>query len=182
MKKNELFFKENNNFLTKENIEFIEKIILGNNFSWFLSEGNITKKLYIPYLTHCVLKRLDEYTIDQCLNSHFYKDTLDILNNFCKSIEEKPNVYLRMNYNLIFNIKETKPFIHKDHEMPHKQIIIYLNEPDDKETGTYILNEKEEIIKKCIAKKYKGICFGHNKHYALHPKVNHRVILVATFI
>ena len=44
MKKNELFFKENNNFLTKENIEFIEKIIFVNHFSWFLSQADITKK------------------------------------------------------------------------------------------------------------------------------------------
>jgi hypothetical protein len=90
------------------------------------------------------LKRLDEYPIDKCINSTFYLDTLKIINNFLSSIKETANIFLRISYNFTFSLEHQDLFIHKDHVIPHKQIIIYLNDPFDKEASTFILNEKKK--------------------------------------
>ena len=68
-----------------------------------------------------------------------------------------------------------------DHDFPHKQLIIYLNESDGE---TVILDHKDKIWKKIKPELYKAICFeGPIKHYATTPlKYNRRIICVLTFI
>ena len=183
--KSKLFFKQGKNFLSKENKIFIEKTVFGNMFGWFLSDvtADKTSETSAPFLSHTVLKRLDEHPIEKCITSNCYKDTLHILHNFCKSINERPNLFLRINYNLTFSVTQKKPFIHTDHScIDYKQIIIYLNDVTDKKATTCILDENKKVVKEIIPEKYKGVCFGRNLHYGNYPKENARIILVATYI
>jgi hypothetical protein len=183
-----LKLKENNNFLTKDNIDFINNVVLNKNFPYFINhyDGGIEKTNLSNtndiLLSHTVQIRLENCHLKDAINSPHYDITLDILKNFCKSINQKVNFFIRINYNLTFNNGKIKPLIHRDHEsFDHKQIIIYLNDCD-KEATTCIVNNKNKLLKEITPEKYKGICFNNLKHYQKFPKTGHRVVLVATFI
>ena len=83
--------------------------------------------------------------------------------------------------NTIINNGYEKSGTHIDHEYPHKQIIIYLNDAD-KKSKTCIVDEKDKVIKSISPEKYKGICFDAQRHFNYNPTTKHRLILVATFI
>lgn len=184
---NKLELKEHSNFLTQRNLEFINQIVLSKDFPFFIQnfdpidEKNLYKSKNI-FLSHTVQKRLETCSLKEAINSPYYEESVDILNNFCKAINQKVMFYTRINYNLTFNNGNKQSHIHRDHDgFDHKQIIIYLNDCD-KNATTCIVNENEKLIKEIEPKKYKGICFNSLKHYQKFPKKNHRVILVATFI
>jgi hypothetical protein len=181
-----MLFKENKDFLSKENKDFIENIIFNKKmFPWYILQETVRNiKINPPdiFLGHTILSRLESEHMKDVVNSHFYDPTVDILNNFLNSIKVKKNFFTRISYNLTFNNGVEKCPIHTDHEFSHNQIIIYLNDCLDKKSNTVILNEKEEIIKEIKPEKYKGICFGSNKHYHFFPTKGMRVVLVATFI
>lgn len=174
-------FKESKNFLTEENKKFIEETILSNNFPFYLFKGS-TKDQEDPIFMHIILNRMDQCDPRNLVNSLFYEPSLDILNNFCKSIKLKVNFFTRIAYNITFNNKFEKCGIHKDHKFQHNQIIIYLNDCDTN-SKTYILkNNKKEIQKIITPEKYKGVVFDNYPHYHVYPKFGHRLVLVATFI
>jgi hypothetical protein len=180
------YLKENKNFLSKENLDFIENIIFKEkNFSWyyqdqatFTSDPSVTSNFF----SHTVLQRLDKKDISEAINSKYYRETVDILKNFLNSIEVKVNFFTRIAYNLTFNNGEEKCDIHSDHAFDHNQVIIYLNDCLDKNSKTVVLDNNKQILKEIYPEKFKGICFGSNLHYHFFPKKGVRIVLVATFI
>ena len=114
-------------------------------------------------------------------NEHVYKNTLDILLNFLKSVKEKHNFFTRICYNLTFNNGFDRSQTHRDHHYSHKQIIIYLNN-SEKTATTCMLNKKGKVIKEVVPEKFTGICFDDVDHYHLFPKKGPRLTLVATYI
>jgi uncharacterized membrane protein len=175
--------KQSKNFLSKDNIHFIENVLLKRTFPYYISysfENETVQKN--EFLSHEVLARIEEAGIKNAINSpEVYDQTVDILNNFCSSINENYEFFTRISYNLTFNNGKQRSHIHKDHNYPHKQIIIYLNDAD-KNSKTCILDEKEKVIKEIEPKKYTGVCFDDLKHYQIFPKSGFRLVLVATFI
>ena len=99
-----IFFKENDNFLSEKNIKFIESI--PEKVPFFLQEtatytktGQYNKD---SFFSHIVMNRIDsDFSFHQLINSVFYTDTIDILNNFCKSINEKPYFRIKVERNII---------------------------------------------------------------------------------
>jgi len=181
---NKLFYKENKNFLSKKNIQFINNTVLTNGFPFYLVNAIEDSKKLIPVMGHIVLNRLEKIHLSKCINSPHYDETVDILNSFFKSINEKPNFYTRIAYNLTFNNGLEKSHTHVDHDnFNHKQIIIYLNDCD-KESSTCIVDKKDrnKVIKTIEPEKNKGICFDSFPHYMIFPKSGLRIILVATYI
>jgi hypothetical protein len=179
-----MFLKQNKKFLSKDNITFIEKYLFDINFPYYHQPFSVNKETKDLWLSHLVLRRLEETNnLTNVINTteFIYNQSLDILNNYCKAVNEKPYFFTRIAYNLTFNNNNEKCDIHKDHDYPHKQIIIYLNDCD-KYAKTCILNENEELIKEIIPEKYKGICFGDLPHYHFFPKSGIRLVLVATYI
>ena len=174
-----LFFKQKENFLTLENKKFIEEEVLGLEFPYFFQEGAVNAGDKDICFIHAVLKRLEHSNNHRNAintNNTIYDSTLSILNNFCKSIGEKPNFYTRIAYNVTIPNKNKECKAHRDHIYDHKQIIIYLNES----TGSTFIVDK--ILKEIKHKKYKGICFNNLPHYQRYPEVGGRVVLVATYI
>ena len=181
-----MYLKEAKNFLSKDNINFIENVILTNKFPFYLENKILEKqKTNDAWFSHRVLERLEnnkDITKALCTSQEIYNQTLDILYNFCNKIKEKPNFFLRINYNLSFNNGNKESRVHIDHKYYHKQIIIYLND-FDKKAGTHIYDDSEsKIIKTLIPEKYKGFCFENLSHEAIHPDKHFRVVLTATFI
>ncbi len=183
-----LFFKEKQNFLTKENKKFIEEVVYGKNFPVFFQQGitllpgTINDRPKDVMFCHVVLKRLEQtQNLKDAINTDdlVYTNTLDILNNFCKKIGEKPNFYTRIAYNITIPNKNKTCGVHLDHEYNHKQIIIYLN---DSSGDTFIVDKNNNVLKKIPYKAGKGVCFENLPHYQEYPKFGARIALVATFI
>ena len=177
-------YKENKIFLSKFNKDFLQNIILNNNFPFYLENKTTGEEEDNMWFSHKVLERLEKSkNLQKAItsNENIYIQTLDILNNFCKSIDEKPNFFTRINYNLSFNNGKEHSGWHIDHPFYHKQIIIYLNECDP-DAKTCIMQESSKEIIKVTPEKFKGICFENLKHTAMHPKFKNRITLVATFI
>jgi hypothetical protein len=180
------FFRENKNFLSKENLNFIENIIFKEKiFPWYYQDHatfTLNSLETSNFFSHTVLQRLDKIDISEVINSKYYKETISILKNFLNSIEIKINFFTRIAYNLTFNNGEEKCGIHSDHAFEHGQIIIYLNDCLDKDSKTVVLDNNKQILKEIYPEKFKGICFGSNLHYHFFPKKGARIVLVATFI
>ena len=174
-----MFYKESKNFLTKENIDYIENVILSRHFPFYLSPRSTHKDNY-KVMLHILLFRPEEKEEKDRINSPHYNNMLNLVKPFFNKFNIKPKNILRMCINFSYNNGAKKSPIHEDHTYPHKQLIIYLNDADPA-SKTVILNKKNKIIKKITPEKYKGICFENLPHYMIYPKKGERIILVTTF-
>lgn len=178
-----MFYKESENFLTKENISFIKNVILTDMFPFYLKK-EATFKDSQQTMSHILLKRKEnplEKSMDKNrINSPHYDSMLNLALSFFKKFNIDVFEILRMSVNLTFNNGHKKCPIHVDHPYPHKQLIIYLNDADPS-SKTVILNKKGKILKIITPKKYKGICFESLPHYLIYPKKGLRIILIVTF-
>ena len=175
-----MYFKESNNFLTKENEDFINNIILSNYFPFY---RNFTKTLptdYTTFLSHSLLVRPEDRLDKNHISSNYYYECLKIIMSFLNKFKIKHKEILRMSINYTYNNGEEKCLIHQDHPYPHKQILIYLNNADPC-SKTIILNKNNEILKEIIPQKNKGVCFDNKPHYHFYPKKGERIVLVTTF-
>lgn len=173
-------------FLSKENKDFINNVLLGNNFPYYLSEYDVNhphddKIPSYKILCHTVLQRKEDRKLGETFNSVYTNQTLSILSNFFKKTKIDKVNFFRIAYNYTFNIGVKKSYIHVDHEHDHQQAIIYLTDTLDKNTPTVIVNDKGKTLEKCYPEKDKGIIFPKKPHYHIFPKKGARLVLVATF-
>lgn len=174
-----MFYKEINNFLTKQNIDFIEKLILTNDFPYFIYDSPVEKEKS-PYLSHVVVRRPEDK--NPGINSPHYMECVKIILSALSAADVQTKNILRIAINLTYNNGMEKCKIHEDHDYPHKQLLLCLNDPLDKNSKTIILDDdKETILKEVIPKKYTGIIFDNKPHYHFYPKQGHRIMFVATF-
>jgi hypothetical protein len=169
-------------FLDKDNKEFINHIILGNNFPLFhktkiVSVGPESKE-YNGFFTHIILNPGDNKW-----NSKHHPFFESILRSFIEKHKLRYEWLYRAAVNLTYNngIKDRSP-IHVDHSFPHRQLIVYLNDPQDKEAKTFILDKKKKkVLKEITPKQYRGIFFPSLPHYHIMPKFGERMVFVITF-
>ena len=169
-------------FLNKDNKEFINHIILGNNFPFFhqtkiLSSGPASKE-YNGFFTHTILE-----SEDNKWNSKHHPFFESILYSFAQKHKIKYERLYRAAVNLTYHngIKDRSP-IHIDHSFPHRQLLVYLNDPQDKDAKTFILDKnKKKVLKEITPKQYRGVFFHSSPHYHLMPKFGERMVFVVTF-
>lgn len=179
-----MFLIKDKNFLKKKHKDHINNIILGPNFPWYFKKTSVTsnkfqkiKKLN-SYLMHMVVERIETREQGVFSNSSETNFCIDILNLFCKKHNIKYKNIFRAAFNLTFNNGNQKSGVHIDHNFYHKQLIVYLNECNEK-SFTIIKNNKKEI--KIKPEQFKGICFESKPHYHIFPKKEPRFVLVITF-
>lgn len=173
------FFRESKNFLTEENINYIENVILKENFPFYKSEYSTSLQNKHPFLFHLLLRRPED-NYEKRINSIYYEDIIKISESFFKKLNIKYKEILRMCINFSYNNGLKKCKTHQDHKYAHKQLIVYLNDADPC-SKTIILNKNKKIFKKVTPEKYKGICFENLPHYHFYPKTGERIILITTF-
>ena len=190
-----MFFVEDKNFLNQKHIDFVETQINKSLFPFyyqpyvteeqalesFLKNGNDYK--VEPALAHTLLVRKEHRGPMDGPNSSSYDIFNDMLMTFCEknSIEYKET--LRAAVNLTFPNGIEKCDVHQDHNYPHKQLLIYLNEVRDKNSKTVILDtDNKTILKEIVPEKYKGVCFSSMPHFHYFPKIGCRMVCVFTFI
>lgn len=173
-------FIEDDYFLTEENKNFINNIVLSNNFPYYIQKGSLkSDNKYILY--HTILKRPEDRKEGETFNSSFHPGFSSIVYSFFKKHNIKSKEILRMSVNYTFNNTHKKSGIHTDHNYKHNQLLVCLNDPEDKNAKTVILNKKDKIFKSVVPKQYNGICFSSVPHYMYFPKFGHRIMFVCTF-
>ena len=167
---------EEDNFLTKKEKEYIEKEIVNNGYFPFYWNDNQSAGDNLPYFGH-ILKHRD---VPDKINSSYYFFFEDILKRFCKKHKFKIKQVLRGCINLTIPLDVKTGTIHEDHQIKHKQFILYLT--DSKEGYTYLYN-KHKLTKKIKAKKYKIACFGNQLHSSGYPshEEKRRLTVILTF-
>lgn len=169
---------QSDNFLSNNHKKFINEMLLGNNFPYYINH-NTVKKDGIVFLSHIILHRPEFRNHVDEVNSDFYESVLDILNAFTKKNKLKINKYIRICLNLTFNEGHQQTTIHQDHDFDHKQILICLNKCDLKSDTIVVINKKKIKLKH---KQYRGFCFDNKPHYNIIPTKGIRLMLVATFV
>tara|TARA_B110000285_G_scaffold54179_1_gene61705 strand:+ start:450 stop:974 length:525 start_codon:yes stop_codon:yes gene_type:complete len=168
------------NFLSKDNIDFIENYILGPDCPFYVKTG-IGVGDDVKTLTHCVLPRPENRSVTY--EKHPFWDKFEnILINFCQNNNLACSEIFRISINLTYyNGTVEKSPIHIDHDFEHNQLIVYLNNTLDKNCSTVLLNGKDEIYGEVNPEKYMGLCFPKMRHYLKFPKIGERYVLVYTF-
>jgi hypothetical protein len=164
---------EDKNFLSTIEKNYINKEIINNqSFPFYWNEHQVSED-DVPFLSHVMKSRNSDF-----INSNIFPFFKGILDNFCTKHNIKYKNILRACINLTFLNKKNIGTIHKDHEFPHKQLIIYLNDSDG---NTYLYNDNKKLIKEIIYKQYKIVCFDNCFHSAGFPKSKRRLICIITF-
>jgi len=173
---------EDEDFLRQEQKDFIDRIFLSPNFPYYLNLSSVSEEDGNAYLSHTILRRPEERKQGETFISNYSNQVVDIFKTFIIKNRVNTEELLRCNVNLCFKTKNKSCLPHNDHPYKHKQLIIYLNDPIDKTSQTFLLSEDhEKILHKITPKQYKAVCFDSCPHYFNFPKKDIRVVLVYTF-
>jgi|TARA_R100000455_G_C6251234_1_gene107886 hypothetical protein len=178
-----MFFIEDKSFLNNKDIDYINKnIIYNNNFPMFLQHNAVAGDNNY-FFCHTVIHRYEQRGEEEPEHNSFLGPFFsDLLKNFCKKHKIKYDKILRCAINTTFKNKLTHSNIHTDHLIPHKQLIIYLNDVEDKDSKTVILDKNKKTKLKVIQPElFKIICFEDRPHYMYFPKYGIRMIAILTF-
>tara|TARA_B100000214_G_scaffold319185_1_gene253776 strand:+ start:396 stop:923 length:528 start_codon:yes stop_codon:yes gene_type:complete len=174
-----MFCIEDKNFLTEKQKDFIDNIVLGSNFPFFVNNYTVNKDDGQTFLNHTVLHRPEERNKTTMFNPYL-KSFEEIFDTFCTNNNINYEEILRCSVNLTYFIGNHIANIHHDHYYDYKQLLIYLNQPEGGDT--VILDEdKETEIKRIKPEKYKGVTFDRQWHYQTYPRYGRRVLAVYTY-
>ena len=170
------------NFLKKEEKEFIDKVVLSDTFPWYYCKHQVYKD-YHNYFYHTLMARVDGTDVNgqsgKIWSRHFdfFKN---IVERFCKENKINLTKIFRGSLNCTVPIGVARGKKHVDHPFDHYQIIIYLNDADG---PTKFYNDKGKLEASIKPKKYRILFFTSKLHSAGLPvKSNRRVVAVLTFI
>ena len=175
-------FITNNNFLSKDSLNFIQQTVLSNSFPYYYSPNTIHNPPdNNAYMSHDVLRRPEERAKGEMFNSTYGEQFLRILKEFADATNIEVKDVYRISVNITFaGITESCP-THTDHPYPHKQLLIYLNDCDPKAETVVLSEDKSRVLHNISPEKYKGVCFGSSPHYMMFPKKGARIVAVFTF-
>lgn len=186
-----MFLIEDSKGIGAEHQYIIDMEVLGDSFPWYWHEHSTSANF--PYLAHVLISRYDPDTEDLQPNSIYWAFFEEIFNRFCAKHGIAVNKILRASLNLTTNHAVGLGEAHTDHVIPHKAVIMYLNEFDDGSTVLFdkysegkhevIPGKEVPVLYKIQAEKGKIACFdGLYFHAAEAPRDRQRrVICVITF-
>lgn len=169
---------EDDNFLSDESKNYVNTTILGEGvMPYYFRYATENDNALI--FNHTVINRLEKRKDGEYYNSPEGEKIVKILYEFCSKNNIKVNEILRCSINVTINNGLEKCAVHNDHDYPHSQLIVYLNNINDKDSKTVILDNENKI--EISPKLFKGVLFDNKPHYHYFPKQGHRVVSVFTF-
>lgn len=172
---------EFNNPKSPEYLKFKAEV-LGYHFPWSWTadsvqdENDKPHENPIPVFTHTILKR----PLDPPDYNLYPKQTSNYI-NIANLLLQQVFLYNKINVECVFRIgvnlttpvlRAKKTLVHVDHDFPHKNLLIYLNDSDgDTVCGQDRFSPKEDAI----------IVF-EGEHYHYLPSRSRRVVLICTFM
>lgn len=152
----------------------LKEQVLGNKFPWFYYAGDDATP---PYYGHTVLTRPGfDGMLMSTSSSEYLHHCNEVLSEIFKHNKIEVNVVHRINLNCTHWAAKNSP-IHADHDFPHQNLIVYLNEFDGGRTTVY----KGDVSISHKPHEDDIIMFsGLHNVVPPHPSYR-RIVLVATF-
>lgn len=154
---------------------YLKDHVLSTHFQWNWDDATtIGGDNDFPFLSHCVVRRpMETGYLYPVVESEISAKCNYVIGEIIQFNNLNVNCVLRINCNLTFPCgKNKRTPSHTDHEFPHKNLLVYLNETDgDTVCGKDRYTPKEDSV----------ILFEGNHHHFL-PTKNKRVVIVVTFI
>jgi len=171
---------------TKEQEQFIEWVVNGSEFPLFSNFSDVNEKdqkNINPVFAHTLRARGGSMTDDVwgIPNSDYTERFEGIFEDFCCKNNVKWDRILRSAVNFsTHQPKDGQYFIHRDHEFPHKNFLMYLNEWTGGETEFF--DDDLKLIKTIHPEKYKAIISDSELHTQGYCDPHQRrIVLVVTF-
>jgi hypothetical protein len=177
--------------LTENEIDFISKVVLGPSMAWYKQdfqtdfEPNNAIKDSVGnngFFGHALmLRNTSDPTVPGNINSEYYHMFENIFYRWIKQNNlELPNKIYRAGLNLTLHNDKDFSVPHYDHEWPHWNWIMYLN---DNDAATLLFDTDYNITQQFPAKKFHACAFENTLHAHQFPKINEfRYVVVFTFI
>lgn len=155
-------FKVIDDFIPKENQEFVETMFTSGPLPWYV-RNNVADNNKDKVLVHCFI-----------WDGHQQSESLDYLDEIFISNTNIENGILRLRSVLSYKGEITTPHIDiPDRE--HFNCVYYVNDSDG---DTILYNEDDSVMTKVSPKKGRAVIFnGKIKHEASRPSKGERIIL-----
>jgi hypothetical protein len=164
--------------LTDDQKELIRHAITpGGNFLWLFREATIK----FNYFAHILMDRSENPLVNGQISSPFFEPFNQIFQNFCKKHNIPVKTILRSSINNNYYYPDKFGDIHVDHNFPHYNFLLYMNDFTD--GPTFLFNEDgTNMIREIKAEKYKAVIFPGVPHAAgfCAPGEN-RIVMITTF-
>jgi hypothetical protein len=175
--------------LNAQECEFIEMQVLGNYFPWYWVGGQtvivppppVPLGQNSPYFSHTLLRRPEDRTGSSSDHSKYLEPFIEIFHRWTLENDISYSKILRANLNL--NIVSLDGFTvpHVDHDYPHFNFIMYLDDSPD--ADTVIFSNDFSQYTSYSAVKYTAITFNAQWHAHKYPKPGtRRTVFVLTYI
>ena len=176
-------FIEDDNFISDQGKYFLKLILSGDYPFPFKYMPDSVSKDTNSFLSHSFIERVPTVEHEPVSVGGFTKLFTDIADEFLKKHNLEVKKYCRGSVNLTFNNGADKCPTHYDHDYDHHQLIIYANEPKDKDSKLVILDDDEKtILHEIEPTQYKGVLFNRKPHFHYYPKFGDRIAIIYTFI
>tara|TARA_B100000902_G_C27321901_1_gene925262 strand:+ start:7128 stop:7661 length:534 start_codon:yes stop_codon:yes gene_type:complete len=176
-----MFCIEDEDFLQEPQRNHIDKLLNGIDFPVYFMDHGLTNDGNAQFV-HSIIKRPEGCPDEERFNSPYVDFFMSCIMTFMMKHKIKINKVERMAVNCCYNNGSYQPGIHSDHEYEHKQFILYLNTPMDKNTPTLVFDKDcKTLLKEIYPKQYKGACFDGLPHTFTYPSKGLRWALIVTF-
>jgi len=164
---------EDEDILTEQEKKHITNTVLSEHTPFYWLEESI-KGEGKPWLFHGLIIRDTQKIVSP--HANFF---ITIVKRFAHRHKIPCNVFFRGCINLTYP-QAGRSAPHVDHDFPHYQFLMHLNQSDG--GSTFILNSKNKVIKTIKPKQFKAFGFkGGPLHCMDFPKTGRRVLVVLTF-
>lgn len=168
--------------------EFIKTQILSTDFPWFRApyqtENPIdprveSKVVNAPFFSHVLMRRSETQGLEGPTNSQYFHHFRKIFLEWCEHNDIKVNTIYRACVNLTLHTDGEFTVPHKDHDFPHYNWIMYLN---DSSAHTLLFDENLEIVERIKPEENTCVLFDGCTHaHELPSGLDQRVVVVFTF-
>lgn len=163
----------------------LKELTLSDNFPWFYNpkatpeDTDVEEYQDLPFYSHTFLSRPKWNSLG---NTYYPQEQSVLMRQYYPLLEEiivandlEVNALLRFNANCVHPTRDQRLTIpHNDHPFPHKNLLIYLTSSG----GETMLVDKQLVHEP----KEDDIIVFEGLHCMRPPKLDRRIVLVATFI
>jgi hypothetical protein len=174
--------------LSDHHKDFIETMVLNDSFPWFKApyqtENPVDPRVAArvvnsPFFSHVLMRRSETQGQEGHTNSQYYRHFKDIFTGWCEMNNVTVNTIYRACVNLVYPAPGEFSVPHQDHDWPHKNWIMYLN---DSRAHTVLFNDEYQIIQWIKPEKFECCMFDGVIHAHEFPKgMEQRMVVVFTF-
>lgn len=133
-----------------------------------------------PFFCHILMRRSEEQGVSGEIASTNYEFFETIFQRWCRANDIKINTIYRACLNLVTYAPGEHSVPHVDHDWPHNNWIMYLNDLEC--VSTILFDDDMNPVESIDARAYTCVAFSQQQHAHQYPRgTDHRFVLVFTW-